>query len=102
MESRRMEDLIPRGQEVRPDSDLLDILSATTGNFDVVVEEREREQQIKVQALGRWTELSGTSLAHAEPRNATIQDLASKIRELTREKHRLYQSIQTRQVLLFG
>lgn len=63
-----MEDLIPSGQDVRPDSDLLDILSATTGNFDVMAEEerlaeeREREARLKVQALGRWTEIAGASL----------------------------------------
>lgn len=34
--------------------------------------------------------------------NPALNDLASRIQELTREKHRLYQSIHTRQALLFG
>jgi hypothetical protein len=42
------------------------------------------------------------SLLVAAVANPTINDLASRIQELTREKHRLYHSIHTRQQLLFG
>lgn len=34
--------------------------------------------------------------------NPMINDLASKIQELTRDKHRLLRSIDTQQALLFG
>ncbi|KAG8463717.1 hypothetical protein KFE25_003990 [Diacronema lutheri] len=83
----------------RPDTDLLDILSATTGSF-AVQEESARDDAIrlKTEALERWTTIAG----RPQVANPALNDLASRIQELTREKHRLYQSIHTRQALLFG
>mmetsp|Transcript_3271 Transcript_3271/g.8151 ORF Transcript_3271/g.8151 Transcript_3271/m.8151 type:complete len:92 (+) Transcript_3271:110-385(+) len=84
----------------RPDNDLMDILSATTGTYTMSEEDAEREAAIRVktEALERWTAIAG----RAQVASPTIDGLANRIKELTREKHRLYQSIHTRQTLLFG
>lgn len=76
----------------------MEILGETTGTFDVEDMQREEAIRLRHEALERWTAI----VSRPPAPNPMINDLASKIQELTRDKHRLLRSIHTQQALLFG